>query len=664
VANRVDKKYDDDFGELIEWVNDAEDATVDARTTSEKCRDFYDSKQWSDSEARALKRRKQAPIVINRIKPKVDGLMGMERANRTTAKAYPRTPQHEKASTAASEAIRYVLDNNFWRQIRSAAWDNMLVEGTGGCEVIVKDQKDGFRITINHIMWDRIIYDPHSRRKDFSDARYLGQVVWLDYDIALDRFPDGEDVLETMFNGSDTYDDKPSWMDTQRKRVKIVEMYYLRDGDWHYACFTRGGYLKQPKISPYKNEEGETEHPYEFGSLFIDREGNRYGAVLQVLDIQEEINKRRSKALHLISVRQVRWERGAVEDINKTREELARPDGVVETTPGMEFEVLKTGDMAAAQFKLLEESKMEMDAVSFNAAAQGKEDKAMSGVALRSRELAAQTELAPMFDQLKHMDVRVYRKVWNRIKQYWKEEKWIRVTDDPGNLRWVGLNAPITKGQLMLERAQEEGMDPQRLQMLQQQIAQDPMAQEVVNTQNDVAELDVDIVIDDAPDSVTVQEQEFTMLGEMVKSGIPIPPKAIVKASSLKDKDQILKDMEQMQVDPEQVKKMQQEAQKLAQENQQLKANQQVEFAKIQADVASERAKLQMDRERMEAEVAMERERLATEIQLERAKAENEIMLEREKLRGQMVIAQEKAQNDMAVAQYKAANAPERKQSA
>ena len=226
MANSVN--YDEDLGELIDWVNESDDATVDARTTSEKCRDFYDSKQWSDQEARALKRRKQAPIVINRIKPKIDGLMGMERANRTTAKAYPRTPQHEKAATAASEAIRYVLDNNFWRQQRSATWDNMTVEGTGGVEVVVKDKKDGFRITINHIMWDRIIYDPHSRQKDFSDARYLGQVVWLDYEIALDRFPEGKDVLESMLHGSSTYDDKPRWMDTQRKRVKIVELYYTR----------------------------------------------------------------------------------------------------------------------------------------------------------------------------------------------------------------------------------------------------------------------------------------------------------------------------------------------------------------------------------------------------------------------------------------------------
>ena len=599
-----------DLGTLVEWVNEADESTVDSRENAERCRDYYDGKQISSAEAAALKKRKQAPVVINRIKPKVDGLAGMERQNRTTARAYPRTPTHDKDATGATEAIRFVLQDNFYAQLRSAAWDNLTVEGTGGLEVVVKPQGKSFKIEINHIPWDRLLYDPFSRKKDFSDARFRGQVIWLDYDIAAARFPDGKDVLEAMQKGSSTYDDKPRWIDTVRKRVKIVEMYYLQDGEWYYACFTEGGFLKDPKVSPYKNEEGETEDPYEFGTLFVDREGNRYGACLQYLDVQDEINKRRSKALHLMSVRQVMFERGAVEDVNKARQELARPDGVVEVTPGMVFEVLKTGDMAAAQFNLLQESKNEIDAVGYNAAVSGKEQKSMSGVALENRRMAGQTEIAPMFDVLKHLDIRVYRKIWNRIKQYWKEEKWIRVTDDQSNLRWVGLNVP------------------------------DPATGQI---QNNIPELDVDIIIDDAPDAVTMQQEEFVALAEIVKSGIQVPPTAIIEASNLKNKDKILQEMRQGMQVPPQVKE---QMQKLQQENIQLKAGAQVEAMKLQAEVQADKAKLAMDREKMQAEIQLKREMAAAEIQLEREKARNEIMLEREKLRGEMMIEHSKAANE------------------
>ena len=616
-----------DLGKLIKWVSESEDATEDARATSERCRDYYDSKQLTDEEIRSLKKRKQAPVVINRIKPKIDGLKGMERTNKTTAKAYPRTPTHEKAAEAASESIRFVLQDNMWGDIRGAIWDNLIIEGSGGCEVIVKPRDNDFKIVINHIRWDRFFFDPHGLRKDFQDCRYLGQVVWMDYDEALSENPDGKDVLEVMQSGSQTYDDKPRWMDA-RKRVKIVEMYYRNDGNVYYCRFTRGGFLEKPKISPFKNEEGETEWPYEFGSAFVSKEGDRYGAVLQLLDVQDEINKRRSKALHLMSVRQVRLERGAVEDLNKTRQELAKPDGVIETTPGMEFEILKTGDMAAAQFNLLAEAKQEIDAVGVNAAMTGKDPRDQSGVALQKRMLAGQTELAPLFDVLRNIDIRVYRKVWNRIRQYWKSEKWIRVTDDETNLRWVGLNKPITKGEMLLQRAQEQKLPPEQMQQVQQMIQGNPMMDEVISTENDIATLDVDIVIDEVPDVITTQIEDFQVLGEMVKSGFQMPPEAVILASPLSNKEKILKmmkqapqlspqhqkQMEQMQ---EQGKKLQEQVQKLGQENQALKSDQQIEAAKIKSDE-------QIEQQRIQSEDMLNRMIAHSDAQFDRWKAELE----------------------------------------
>lgn len=620
-----------DHGTLVDWVNEAEEGSVDSRENAEKCRNYYDSRQISETEARALKKRKQAPVVINRIKPKIDGLAGMERQNRTTARAYPRTPVHDKDASAATEAIRFVLQDNFYSQLRSAAWDNLCVEGTGGLEVVVKPYGKDFKICIHHIMWDRLIYDPHSRRKDFSDARYLGQVVWMDYDQALDLYPEGADVLETMLEGPETYEDKPRWLDTNRKRVKIVELYYLDGKDWYYACFTRGGFLKPKKKSPYKNEEGETQHAYEFASLFVDREGQRYGAALQYLDVQDEINKRRSKALHLMSVRQVMLERGAVEDVNKARQELARPDGVVEVTPGMVFEVLKTGDMAAAQFNLLQEAKNEIDAVGYNAAVSGKEQKSMSGIALENRRMAGQTEIAPMFDVLKHLDIRIYRKVWNCVKQYWRAEKWLRVTDDPSNIRFVGLNM------------QPGAVDPRTGQPV---------------PANTIAELDVDIILDDAPDAVTMQQEEFVALSEMVKSGIPVPPTAIIEASNLKNKDRILQEMRQGQVNPEAVKKMQEDLQKLSAENQQLKADQQTEMAKIATKAKADQDAMAAKQQQALAEMEMKRQIQAAELQLAREKAQAEIELERAKAQAQIELERAKASAQVEIEQMKiAANA-------
>ncbi len=624
---------------LVGWVNSADDDSEEAREISEKCRDYYDSKQLTPEEVKALKARKQAPVVVNRIKPKIDALLGMEKAAKTTVKAFPRTPKHAGAADAASEAIRFVLQDNFFEQVRSLVWEFLLIEGTGAGEVTVKETKDGFKIGITAIFWDRLIFDPHARRKDFTDARFLGQVVWTDYDDAIARYPDGKDKIEAMVSGSSTYEDKPRWADNVRRRVKLVELYYREADNWYHCTITRAGYLEGPTLSAFKNEEGESEHPYEFVSAFVDREGQRYGAVKQLLDIQDEINKRRSKALHLMSVRQIRLERGAVEDVNKVRQELSKPDGVVETTPGMEFEVLKTGDMAAAQFNLLTEAKTEIDAVGVNAALTGKDQRAISGVALQERKLAGQTELGPLFDVLRHWQYRMFRKVWNRIRQYWTDEKWIRVTDDEQNLKWVGLNRPMTKGEAAMEQAKAQGLPPEQLQQLEMQLRADPSSSEMT-THNDVAELDVDIILQEVPDTVTMQVEEFQVLGEMVKSGIPIPPDAIIEASSLSKKDKILKAMrggsgaippqvqQKIQQMTEAHQMLQEQAQKLTQENQQLKTGQAEKMAKISVDKEEAQAQFNLQAWKDEQTIDLARKKAAGELQLKREVAEKDALIQ------------------------------------
>src|SRR5690606_12406162 len=89
-------------------------------------------------------------------------------------------------------------------------------------------------------------------------------------------------------------------------------------------------------------------------------------------------------------------------------------------------------------------------------------------------------------------------------------ERWVRVTDDEDNLRWVGVNRPVTAAeqvQQMMEQGQP--VPPELAQMAQ--VA----PQTVVGKANSVAELDVDIIMQDAPDSVTIQSEQFQLLVDM-----------------------------------------------------------------------------------------------------------------------------------------------------
>jgi len=546
MADYLKESDGDKLTRLVGYFESAEMATVESRALAEKSRDYYDGDQWTKAERDALAKRKQPCTTFNRIKPKIDFLLGTETQRRSLPKAYARTQKHEDDAQAASDALRYVIEDQQFEVTRSNGFANMIIEGACGVDVSVVEVDGDRRIIITGMEWSRLFWDAHSRQRNFKDAKYLGQALWMDYDDAVIKFKDKENVLSSTLSSesalSETHGDVPRsrWTDPKRKRVRIVEIWHEQDGMWHHCNFTKGGILTS-KVSPYRDDEDNSVPGFVFGSAFIDRDGNRYGVVKNWIPIQDEINKRYSKFQHLLSVRQVKYERGAVDDVRKMQQELAKPDGAIEVMPGMLFETIDSGGVDTAQFTLLQEAKQEIDSVGVNSALAGTDQRQMSGRALIARQESGLSELGPLFDALKQWQLEIYRAVWGRIRESWDKEKWIRVTDDEKNVRFVGLNQPITLGQKGMEMAQQRGIEitPE----MEEQARRDPNMQQQAGIKNNMAELDVDIVLDDAPASASVQAEQFETLAGLAKSGLPIPPTAIIKASSLRNKDEILKEM-------------------------------------------------------------------------------------------------------------------------
>ncbi len=603
---------------FVQWVDDAEEKTKDAREESERNRDYYDGKQWTDEEVKKLTKRGQAAIVINRIKPKIDFLLGLERNTRTDPKAFPRNyPADEGAAEAATDALRYIADQNHFNvKVKSRVFENMCVEGYGAGKVEVKPSSKNTNdkiITIKRIPWDRFFYDPCSVEIDYSDALYLGEHLWMDLEDAIAKFPDKKEELtlvvqNTTSQEGNTYDDKPryAWADKKRQRLKIVEMWYRKGskdtGDLEYCqiIFTKDVEISHIKGSPYIDSDGEQEHPYIATSAYIDRDNNRYGVVKQYMGVQDEINKRRSKALHLLSVRQMRVDpslKSQYQSANEVRSELAKADGVIYGREG-EVEVLQTTDMATGQLQLLQEAKQEIDAVGVNAALAGKNEQAMSGRALQTRQQGGIMELGSLFDNLRMWQHQVYVKCWNRVKQYWTEEKWIRVTDDENKVKFVGLNQQITHAQVYQEM---NGQPPQTM-------GQDPRWQATAGSRNNVADIDIDIIIDESPDTITLQQEQFDTLAQIMPTLAQANPQTapalaqlLFEASSIRNKQQVMEKLKGGNEDPQQAAMAQQlqemqaqmaeMAQKLELREKDAKIKKtEAETQKIQADTAKSKA--------------------------------------------------------------------------
>ena len=535
---------------IVRWFEAAERASLEERQEAEDARNYLCGQQWTPEEAAILKARGQAPIVVNKIRDKISLLTGMERQQRSDPKAFPRTPGEEERADAATQALRFVADDNKFPMTRSAVFEEMLVEGYGGAELGLEDDgQGGANITVTHVGWDRIWYDPHSRALDFGDARHMGLVLWMDRDQLLEMYPDADpEVTDTSSDHYGAYDDRPGvvqWRDNTRERVRVVQCYWQEQGFWWGGTVSRAGFLAQPQQSPFKDRRGRSACPLRLRAAYIDRKNRRFGIVRDLIPLQDEINKRRSKALHLLSVNRVIADQGAVDNEDKARREMARPDGWITKNPGLELEVQPGGDLAMGQFKLLEHATMEMQQKGPNAAMSGTDSRDQSGRAILAQQAGGAAANEPLADGLRMWSREVMEIAWMACREFWTAPRWLRITDDLGKLQFVGLNRPV---RLMDELG---AMPEQQRAMAMQQmgiVPGDPRLQQVIRVENDISDLQVDIDIEEGADVPALQAEQFQGLLQLAGSqpGI-IPPDVLIAASSLKDKAQLLERMKAAQ---------------------------------------------------------------------------------------------------------------------
>jgi hypothetical protein len=576
-----------------------------ARPEAEKARDYFDTRQFTAEEEAALKKRKQPITPENLIKPKVQALCGLERQSRTDPHAWPRTQQHQQDAEAATDALRYVSDDQDLDIKVSRAFENMLVEGECGVEVTVRKLKDGaVDPRVIHVAWDRLYGDPHSREADRSDASYVGYITWMDVEQAKLKWPKKKDVIEASVakgtsSSFDTYEDKPSWAtwyDGKRKRLRVNTHYHLESGVWHKCVFTLSGELEESKPSVFIDDEGNPECPLIMQGAYVDRDNDRYGIVRDMIPLQDEVNKRRSKFLHMINNAKVRVSPSVGQDKEKIRAEMARPDGVIVGEQG-EVEELGNAGREAGQFQLLMDSRQTLKGnLGPNAHMQGKGDNDQSGRAILAQQQAGMIEMTPLLDNLRHLKLRIFRQIWNRIRQYWTAERWIRVTDDESNVRFVGLN--VTRGALAMQKVEEAAqageIPPEMVPQYQLQIQMDPQMQLPANN---VAELDVDIDIDEVAETPSLQIEQFEQITQVMGTGVfgtPPHPEMVklwIMASNLRDKQKMLELIDQMQ-------------QQAAQPNPMAEQMQQIQVAGAQAAVAETESKAALNAAKAQTEAA------------------------------------------------------------
>ncbi|PZM07589.1 hypothetical protein [Rhizobium tubonense] len=499
--NKLKRQYIDYLGLKAEEIKEQQNA-----------RRYYHGVQYTSKQIRTLDKRKQPVVTYNRIGRKINGLIGLLEKMKSDPRAFPRNPDNEQGADVATAVLRYVCDEQDWGTKSPICGSSGAVDGIGGVEIILERGDVGdVEIGFEAVDASAYFYDARSLKWDFSDARYMGTSKWSDEDAAVEMFPDKEaEIRASMENGSELTSnpdsDKKWFSNGETKRIRIVDHWYIKGGDWYYCIYTGSTILAEGK-SYLLDEKKKTMCKYIMYSANVDQDGDRYGFVRNMRSSQDEINQRRSKALHTLNSRRVIIEKGSVDDVEVIRREAARPDGVLEIMPGTTapvFDDNARGQELQGQMAFLEDAKNEIENYGFNPALMGQGVQDMSGRAIQLQQQAGIAELGPYMLAFRGWKIRVYRALWCAVQQHWTSERWIRVTDDQKMAQFFAVNK--------LSTDPNTGMPA------------------LVNA---LGSLDVDIILDEGPDEVNMQGDAYDTLSIMAQKGVAVPPELLIELSPL-----------------------------------------------------------------------------------------------------------------------------------
>lgn len=171
------------------------------------------------------------------------------------------------------------------------------------------------------------------------------------------------------------------------------------------------------------------------------RDGMVYGAMRGMRDLQEDTNKRASKALWLLSSNRIVMDEGAVDDIEVAREEAARPDGVIVKRPGKELRFEKPMNEVAGNLEMMDRNVQFMrDVGGVTNANLGRGASGQSGVSVERQQDQGSLTVSELFDNLRLARMLQGRLRLSHIEQFVTERKAIRIVGEGAPIKWLTVN--------------------------------------------------------------------------------------------------------------------------------------------------------------------------------------------------------------------------------
>lgn len=508
------------FGTLKMWLDQELQRQGANRYQMALDEDYYDSLQWEENDAQTLMERGQAPLVFNEIKPTIDWIIGTERRTRIDYKILPRRKEGSDDAQTKTDLLKFLSDTNKSPFHRSRAFADAVKAGLGWMETGVRGDETDELLFTRYEDWRKVVYDSNAVELDLSDARYVFRWKWLDEDIATAYFPDRAHVLHqpgTMDKvplseqddlwymgsritqpGSDyasvgkytPYTSAP-FSQNHRPRIKLIEAWYrvpkmkrqFNGGEYQGQEFDSQNpeHIKalQGQYSLYDKLEMEVRcaifcsggllfegpSPYKHGKFPLvpiwcyrrKRDNAPYGAIRSLRDPQDDLNKRASKALWILSSNRIIADEGAVDDWEELREEASRPDSLIIKKAGKMITIDRDISLAQEHLNLMERDIQHIRNVGgVTAENLGRETNANSGKAITARQDQGGVVTTEPFDNLRLATQHLGEMELSNIEQFYTAPKVVRILGEKGAAKFKSINEVQPDGSVLNDITKEQ----------------------------------------------------------------------------------------------------------------------------------------------------------------------------------------------------------------
>ena len=476
--------------------------------------DYFDSIQYTEAELQELQERGQPATVYNVIQQSINWVTGAEKRGRTDFKVLPRGKEDAKPAEGKTKYLKYLSDVNRTPFHRSRAFEDAVKVGIGWLEVGVQDEDDGEPIYDRYESWRNMLFDSASTELDGSDMRYQFRTKWVDEDIAKALFPTRAAQVEDAVVDASLYSynegidgdlamDMPEWdrgrngalntiITHRRRRVRLIEAWYrlpekverIRGSAFNGQIFDENDprhteaveagkavlvskVMMRTRVAIMTNSDllWDSPSPYRHNKFkFVPiwgykrgRDGLPYGMIRSLRDIQDDVNKRMAKALHILSSNKVIMDEGALPDgttIEDFAAEASRSDAIIIKRPGKELVLNADRDLAPAHLELATRNiQMIQQVGGVTDELLGRTTNAVSGVAVQKRQEQGSLATSRFFDNLRLAEQLRGEIELSLVEQFATEEKQFRITNQRGSPEFVVINDGLPENDITRTKA-------------------------------------------------------------------------------------------------------------------------------------------------------------------------------------------------------------------